>query len=49
MFLVFGFGVGLWLIYGIRIASPPVIVANGATLALIIAILALKLRYDGKQ
>ncbi len=49
MFLVFGLGVCLWLIYGIRIASPAVIAANSATLALTIAILILKLRYDGKD
>ena len=49
MFLVFGLGVSLWLIYGIAIRSAPVIVANGATLALVIAILALKMRYDKRQ
>jgi MtN3 and saliva related transmembrane protein len=49
MFLIFGLGVLLWLTYGIEIRSAPVIVANAATLALVIAILALKLRYDGKE
>lgn len=46
MFLVFSLGVFLWLLYGIFIHSGPVILANGATLALSLAILALKLRYD---
>jgi len=49
MFLVFGLGVSLWLTYGIAIRSAPVIVANSATLALVIAILALKMRYDRRQ
>jgi MtN3 and saliva related transmembrane protein len=49
MFLVFGLGVALWLTYGIVIRSAPVIVANGATLVLVIAILTLKLYYDRRQ
>jgi MtN3 and saliva related transmembrane protein len=49
MFLVFGLGVSLWLTYGIQIRSAPVIIANSATLALVIAILTLKMRYDRKQ
>jgi MtN3 and saliva related transmembrane protein len=48
MFLVFGLGVVLWLTYGIAIKSAPVIVANGATLVLVIAILTLKLYYDSR-
>ena len=46
MFLLFSFGVLLWLIYGTLIGSRPVIAANGATLILSVAILLLKLRYD---
>jgi MtN3 and saliva related transmembrane protein len=46
MFLVFSLGVFLWLLYGIRIHSIPVILANGATLALSLAILSLKVRFD---
>jgi hypothetical protein len=38
----------LWLTYGIAVGSPSVIVANGASLALVIAILTLALRYRGK-
>ena len=49
MFLVFSFGVFLWLLYGIFIRSFPVIVANGCTLALSLAILVLKLRYDRRR
>jgi MtN3 and saliva related transmembrane protein len=49
MFLVFGLGVSLWLTYGIQIRSAPVIIANSATLALVIAILTLKMRYDRRQ
>lgn len=46
MFLVFSLGELLWLIYGIYIHSMPVILANAVTLALALAILWLKVRYD---
>jgi MtN3 and saliva related transmembrane protein len=45
MFVVFGFGVLLWLLYGIFARSPSVIVANSVTLALVVAILTLARRY----
>jgi len=48
MFLLFSAGVFLWLVYGIGIGSAPVIAANVVTLALALAILVLKIRYDGK-
>jgi len=44
MFLLFSFGVACWLVYGID--SGPITAANAITLALALAILALKLRYD---
>ncbi len=46
MFLFFSLGVFLWLIYGIRIHSLPVMEANAITLVLSVAILILKLHYD---
>ena len=49
MFLLFSFGVACWLVYGLGIGSAPIIAANAVTLALALAILALKLRYDGRQ
>lgn len=49
MFLVFSFGVFLWLLYGIFIRSFPVILANGFTLSLSLAILMLKISYDRKR
>jgi MtN3 and saliva related transmembrane protein len=45
MFLLFSFGEGMWLIYGLLIHSMPVILANAVTLALALAILVLKFRY----
>ena len=48
MFLLFSTGVGLWLIYGIRIGSMPIAGANAITLALAVAILVLKLYYSGR-
>lgn len=44
MYLVMSLGLVLWLIYGISIASLPIIVANSATLTLTSIILVLKLR-----
>lgn len=38
-------GVALWLIYGLAIASAPVILANSSTLLLILVIVGFKLRY----
>ncbi|HEY0759501.1 MAG TPA: SemiSWEET transporter [Acidisarcina sp.] len=46
MFLLFSFGVSLWLIYGYEIHSLPVLLANMVTLVLSLAILGLKIRYD---
>jgi MtN3 and saliva related transmembrane protein len=45
MFIVFTAGVALWLVYGILLGTWPLILANGATLALASAILVLKWRY----
>ena len=49
MFLLFSMGVALWLVYGLLIASYPVIAANAVTLTLAVAILVLKLRYDSRK
>lgn len=45
MYSVFAFGVALWLLYGLLLAAWPIVVANAITLALALAILAMKLRY----
>ena len=38
-------GVGLWLVYGLAIHDWPLIGSNAVTLALMMVILAMKLRY----
>lgn len=43
-FALFGFGVGLWLIYGLLLGLWPIIAANGVTLLLAMTILWFKLR-----
>ena len=43
-FLLFSFGVLMWLMYGIWLRSAPVIASNIVTLALSVSILILKLR-----
>ena len=45
MYTVFACGVALWLAYGVLLAAWPIVVANTITLALALAILAMKLRY----
>lgn len=45
MFVIFTLGLALWLIYGVQVASLPVMLANGITLALALIILFLKYRY----
>lgn len=38
-------GVVLWLTYGLMLSAPPIIVANLLTLALLAAIMTLKVKY----
>jgi MtN3 and saliva related transmembrane protein len=45
MYSVFVTGVGLWLVYGVMLGEWPIIIANGITITLALAILAMKLRY----
>ena len=45
MYILFCAGVGLWLVYGLLIASWPVIISNLVTLLLSGAVLVLKLRH----
>ncbi|WP_297212735.1 MULTISPECIES: SemiSWEET transporter [Thermodesulfovibrio] len=45
MFIFLAVGVTLWLIYGILIKEVPVIAANFFSLLLIMAIIAMKIRY----
>jgi MtN3 and saliva related transmembrane protein len=45
MYIVFATGVFLWLMYGLLEGAWPVVVANAVTLALALAILAMKLRW----
>jgi MtN3 and saliva related transmembrane protein len=45
MYSVFACGVALWLAYGLLVGAWPIVAANAITLALAIAILAMKLRF----
>ena len=45
MYSLFTVGVALWLVYGVLIASWPIIIANAITTSLALAILVMKLRY----
>lgn len=45
MYCMLAIGVTLWLVYGLLIMSWPLIGANAVTLAPVLAILAMKLRF----
>lgn len=45
MYSAFTLGVALWLAYGVLLMAWPVVIANGVTLVLALAILAMKVRY----
>lgn len=45
MYILFGSGVLMWLVYGVLIKSMPIMIANAVTLCLIIPILVMKLIY----
>jgi MtN3 and saliva related transmembrane protein len=46
MYVVFAAGVSLWLVYGLLLDAWPIVVANAVTLALALAIVAMKLRWQ---
>ncbi len=48
MFSIFVGGVSLWLIYGLMLQSPSIIVANLITFVLAAALLVMKLRFNGR-
>jgi MtN3 and saliva related transmembrane protein len=46
MFAMFTFGVLLWLVYGILINAPSIILANGITFVLASLVIALKVYFE---
>jgi MtN3 and saliva related transmembrane protein len=45
MFAAFAVGVALWIVYGVLVRALPVIIANGVTLVLALAVLLMKVRF----
>ena len=45
MLVLFAIGITLWAIYGFWVSSLPIIAANGATLILVVILLAFKAKY----
>ena len=45
MYSLFATGVALWLVYGLLLRDWPIVIANAITLALALAVLAMKIRY----
>ena len=48
MYLAMFVGVGLWLVYGIHMKSPSMIVANSVTMLLVMIVVVFKIRYRKK-
>jgi MtN3 and saliva related transmembrane protein len=46
MYLMFIFGVALWLLYGLALKSWPVVIANGVTLVLAASVLGMKWYFE---
>lgn len=49
MYSIFIVGVALWLVYGLVVHAMPVVLSNCITLGLAGAVLAMKLRFEGKS
>lgn len=47
MLVLFLIGLGLWLLYGMRIQSLPIIIANLVTILLVGVLIVLKFHYNG--
>jgi MtN3 and saliva related transmembrane protein len=45
MYAIFCSGVALWVAYGVLLGAFPIVVSNGVTLALAVAVLAMKLKF----
>ena len=45
MYTVLTIGIALWVVYGWLLSAWPIIISNGITLSLALAILLMKLRY----
>jgi len=48
-FVAFALGVALWIAFGVLKSEPPIVIWNGITLGLGLAIIVMKLRYSGKR
>ncbi len=49
MLLIFLAGLSLWALYGFATDSPPLIFTNLATIALVAAILAMKVKFGNRE
>lgn len=45
MYAIFVIGIALWIVYGVMIASPPIIITNVITLLLAGAVLVMKIKF----
>lgn len=47
MYAILAMGIGLWIVYGVLVQSVSVILANTVSLGMILAMLIMKIRFDG--
>jgi len=45
-YVIFSFGIVLWLVYGLLLEEWPIIIANSVTLVLALAIVFMKIRFS---
>lgn len=48
MLVTFLLGIGGWLVYGLRLGEPPIIVSNLVTIVLTSVLIGLKIRYGAR-
>lgn len=46
---VLGTGISLWLLYGVAVGDPVIIMANGLTIGLLVVLSVGKLRFDAER
>lgn len=49
MLVTFLLGISGWLVYGIRLQEPPIIVSNLVTIALTLVLIVFKIRYGSSR
>ena len=49
MYVVLTVGIFLWLVYGILLRRPPIMIANGMSFTLCLVVIGMKIRYEKRD